>query len=526
MDRDEALRGHEDRFRQLAEHIDAVFWITDIATRQVLYLSPAIERAWGFDRAAFYREPGLWTASVHPDDRARAEAAFVERARWQAFDETYRMVMPARGIRWVRDRGFPIADASGRVYRLGGIAEDITERVEAEAALREARAAERRAHAELKASFDEMEAAKRELERANRAKDEFLAMLGHELRNPLGAIRSAIGVLDARAGDGAARDVIRRQADHLGRLVDDLLDVSRVTRGQVTLRREPLELTGAVARAVSMLGAAGMTRLHHVSVAPATPVWVEADPARIEQIVANLVVNAVKFTPDGGEIRIGVESDRSQARLVVRDTGAGIPAAALPRVFDLFYQVASDPSDRRGGLGIGLTLVRHLAHLHGGAVTAASGGVGAGSVFTVTLPVIAPPAGTPPPREKRPAPAPKRVLVVEDVEDAREMLRMVLTLLGHQVWDAPDGRSALAVLARERVDVAVVDIGLPVANGYELAQAIRGLPDGRRIFLVALTGFGRPEDQRRALEAGFDAHLVKPVDPDRLSAIIERARSG
>jgi PAS domain S-box-containing protein len=521
MDPEKALRENEDRLRQLAEHIDAVFWITDLETRQVLYLSPAIERLWGFDRAAFYRDPGLWAASVHPDDRGRAEAAFVERARQHAFDETYRMVTPARGIRWIRDRGFPIADAGGRIYRLGGIAEDITERVEAETELREARAAERRAHADLKASFDQMEAAKRDLEQANRAKDEFLAMLGHELRNPLGAIRSAIGVLDARAGDGAAREVIRRQADHLARLVDDLLDVSRVTRGQVTLRRQPLELAGAVARAVSMLGATGLTRLHRVSVAPAAPVWVEADPARLEQIVSNLVGNAVKYTPDGGEIRVSVESDRAQARLVVRDTGEGIPASALPRVFDLFYQVRADPSDRRRGLGIGLTLVRHLAQLHGGTVKAASGGIGAGSVFTVTLPRTEPPATTPPPPEKRAAPTTRRVLVVEDGEDAREMLRMVLTLTGHQVWDAADGRAALAILARERMDVAVVDIGLPGLSGYELAEAIRARPDGHRIFLVALTGFGRPADQRRALEAGFDAHLVKPVDPERLGALID-----
>jgi PAS domain S-box-containing protein len=521
MGAEEALREHEDRFRQLAEHIDAVFWITDLATRRVLYLSPTIER-WGFEREAFYRDPLLWTASIHPDDRARVEAALVERARHAAFDETYRMMTPAHGLRWVRDRGFPITDADGQVYRLGGIAEDITERVHAEAALREARAAERRANAELRARYEEMEAAKRELERASRAKDEFLAMLGHELRNPLGAIRSAIGVLDARAGDAGARDVIRRQADHLARIVDDLLDVSRVTRGQVTLRREPLDLADAVTRAVTMLGAAGMTRFHRVSLTAGKPVWVEADPARVDQILSNLVSNAVKYTPDGGEIRISVDQEGRWARLIVRDTGAGIAASALPHVFDLFYQARSDPSDRRGGLGIGLTLVRHVAQLHGGTVTAASGGAGAGSVFTVTLPTIPAPGAAPRSAEKPPAPTARRVLLVEDGEDAREMLRMVLTITGHRVWDAADARAALGVLARERVDVAIVDIGLPGLDGYELAEAIRARPDGGQIFLVALTGFGRPEDHRRALDAGFDAHLVKPVDPERLATLIER----
>jgi two-component system, sensor histidine kinase len=240
--------------------------------------------------------------------------------------------------------------------------------------------------------------------------------------------------------------------------------------------------------------------------------------------VSNLLSNAVKYTPDGGEIRVSVDQDGRWARLIVRDTGAGIPAAALPHVFELFYQARSDPSDRRGGLGIGLTLVRHVAQLHGGTVTAASGGAGAGSVFTVTLPTIPAPGAAPRRAEKPDPPAARRVLLVEDSEDAREMLRMVLTITGHQVWDAADGRAALAVLARERVDVAIVDIGLPGLNGYELAEAIRARPDGRQILLVALTGFGRPEDQRRALDAGFDAHLIKPVDPERLAALIERGR--
>jgi PAS domain S-box-containing protein len=500
------LREGEERFRQLAEHIDAVFWVTDVVTRGVLYLSPAVERLWGFDREAFYRDPQLWAHSVHPDDRPRAERAFRERARHASFDEIYRMITPARGVRWIRDRGFPITDAGGRVYRVGGIAEDITDRVATEA--------------ELSRLFTEAE-------RANRAKDAFLAMLGHELRNPLGAIRSAIGVLDlpdaAPETASAAREVLRRQSDHLARLVDDLLDLSRVTRGQVSLRRRPVNLGAAVEAALATLGTAGLTRAHRVHLA-VEAVWAEVDPTRFEQIVGNLVTNAVKFTPEGGAIEVRVERAERAAQLTVRDTGRGISPEALPQIFDLFFQAQPDHVARRGGLGIGLTLVRHLVELHGGTVAAESAGPDAGTLFTLRLPLIEAPAPAAP---AAPAPSPtraRRILVVEDNPDGREMLTMLLRLSGHDVREAEDGPAALALLAREPVDVALLDIGLPGLSGYELARQIRALPGGTSLRLVALTGFGRPEDQQRVKDAGFDAHMVKPVDPARLSALIDETR--
>jgi signal transduction histidine kinase/CheY-like chemotaxis protein len=371
------------------------------------------------------------------------------------------------------------------------------------------------------------QAARADAETANRAKDEFLAMLGHELRNPLGAIASALGLLNAagRTEQMAerARAVIGRQVQHLSRLVDDLLDVSRVITGKVLLTRRPLDLAGLVTSAVNGWQASGRLDRHAVSI-EASPVWVDADETRMEQVLSNLVGNALKYTPAGGAIRIRAGADGAEAVLEVADTGAGIPAELLDKMFDLFVQGDRTLDRAEGGLGIGLTLVKLLVRMHGGTVAARSEGPGKGAVLTVRLPRIATPAV--------PSPAPpaegerghRRVLIVEDNADAREMLRVGLTLQGHEVHEAADGKTAVERAVELAPEVALIDVGLPGFDGYEVARRIRATEGGRSMFLVAVTGYGQAEDRRRAQDAGFDAHVTKPVLPEQLAELIAGTR--
>ena len=365
--------------------------------------------------------------------------------------------------------------------------------------------------------FGRQEAARAEAEAANRAKDEFLAMLGHELRNPLGAISNAAHLLvmtESRGDDTTrARDIIARQVQHLTRLVDDLLDVSRVVAGKVVLRLQPVELA-ETARRIAALHGGG----RHVIAVDSTPVWVSADPTRLEQILTNLMANAVKYTQPGGEIAVTVGREREGAVVRVRDSGSGIRPELLPRVFDLFVQGDRSLERTGGGLGIGLTLVRHLVQLHGGTVEAGSEGPGRGSTFTVRLPVLAVapvPAGAASAPIAGPA---RRVLVVEDNDDARETLRNLLHLFGHEVHEARDGDTGVEEARRLVPDVALIDIGLPGIDGYEVARRIRA--DVPRAQLVAVTGYGQPDDLERARKAGFDAHLVKPLDPRQLQEVL------
>jgi signal transduction histidine kinase len=369
------------------------------------------------------------------------------------------------------------------------------------------------------------EARREEAQTANEAKDQFLAMLGHELRNPLGAIASAASLLNAPGAGpemmARARGVIDRQIQHLCRLVDDLLDVSRVTSGKIVLDRKPLDLADLVTSTVAMWRSAGRLDRHEVSV-DVSPAWIDGDRTRIEQIVGNVLTNALKYTPAGGAVEVSVCRDRVEAVFRVRDTGIGISRAMLPRIFDLFTQGETGLDRARGGLGIGLTLVRRLIELQGGTVTAESEGDGRGSTFTVRLPAIVPPrveVGSARPAPDAATAVRLRILIVEDSDDAREMLRVVLTLRGHDVIEAKDGPGGVEMAERMRPDLALIDVGLPGFDGYEVARRIRRLGP-KAIRLIALTGYGRPEDRVRAQEAGFDRHLVKPVDPQKLEAAL------
>jgi len=369
-------------------------------------------------------------------------------------------------------------------------------------------------------------AARAEAEAASQAKDQFLAMLGHELRNPLGAITSAVTVLGQTASpehDRRAREVIAHQAEHLSRLVGDLLDVTRGALGKIELVRAPIDMVAAVRRCVATLESGDKLGRHVVTV-EAQPAWVEADAARIEQIVMNLLSNALKFTPPGRGIRITVGIEQGDAVLRVADQGAGISAELLPSVFDLFVQGDRDLDRRLGGLGVGLSLVRRLVELHGGRVEAASDGPGRGSVFTVRLPALAEAPQTPGKRSEPPAGAPRhRILVVEDNADNREMMRILLESAGHQVHDTGDGVSGVEAAVQLAPDTVLVDIGLPGIDGYEVARRIRAkLRD--RCRLIALSGYGQQKDRERAFDAGFDDHLLKPVDPARLLEVLSGPR--
>jgi signal transduction histidine kinase/CheY-like chemotaxis protein len=368
--------------------------------------------------------------------------------------------------------------------------------------------------------------ARADAESATLAKDTFLAMLGHELRNPLAAVITAVHVLNrvVSLDDKAHRiwAVIARQIGQLARLVDDMLDVTRVTTGKIVLHRSRLELGGLVTRSLETLISTGKTDRHHVT-CDRQPTWVDGDAARLEQVVTNLVTNALKYTPPGGTVGVTVGAEHEWAVLHVQDTGMGIAPEMLPRIFDLFIQGDRGPDRSQGGLGIGLTLVKCLVELHGGIVEAASGGPGCGSLFTVRLPSASPRRATDHVPQAPVPSRPRRVLVIEDQPDAREVLRLALQLEGHEVFEAVDGPCGIEAASRHQPDVAVIDIGLPGCDGYEVARQLRRMSDGETIFLVALSGFGQPEDRRRGEEAGFDVYLTKPIDPERLNALLTDA---
>jgi len=466
--------------------------------------NPAAERLFGFTAAEAVGQSILMI--IPPDRRAEEDMVLARVRAGQAVDhfETVRRRKDGSLVE-ISLTVSPVRDTRGRVIGASKIARDVSAR--------------KRVERERVAMFEEAQ-------QANRAKDEFLAMLGHELRNPLGAISSAVRLLGPpeTVSERAilARDVIARQTRHLTRLVDDLLDVARVMTGKVLLERQPLDLGDVVTRHVTSLRATGKMQEHVVNL-ETTPVWVDADVIRIEQIVGNLVSNALKYTPAGGTITIRVRQDEGSAVLTVEDTGVGMPPHLQSRIFDLFVQGERRLDRTQGGLGIGLTLVRRLVELHGGTVEAFSEGPDLGSRFTVRLRAITAPralgdASRPPGWSV----ASRRILVIEDNADARAMLRHLLEIAGHEVHEASDGRQGFEMALSIQPDVALIDLGLPGLDGYEIARRLRAADERRNILLVAVTGYGSPEDRERSLMAGFDVHLVKPVDPDLLAGVLAR----
>jgi PAS domain S-box-containing protein len=366
----------------------------------------------------------------------------------------------------------------------------------------------------------------KDLESEQRHRDEFLAMLAHELRNPLAAISTGLDVLErAEPSDRAhVTDIIARQSRHLARLLNDLLQVSRVRFGQVTLHRRLVDLGELARQSLDALQARAPAE--HATVvlrAGPQPIRVMGDPDRLEQVIDNLLDNALKYTPSGGAIEVSVTAEGNEAVLRVRDSGIGISPDFLPRVFDVFSRSGSPTSQSRPGLGLGLSVVRDLIANHGGSVGVSSPGVGQGSEFVVRLPLGSDEAASVVAEPPRPTAA-TSILVVEDNEDAREALRMALELSGQRVRTAEDGAHAVEEARQHPPDTAVIDVGLPDMDGYQVARAVRALPGGDRVHLIALTGYGQPADRERALRAGFDSWLVKPIDPSVLLGVIAKGR--
>jgi signal transduction histidine kinase len=450
-----------------------------------------------------------WVQHIFIDDRTRVEQALrrVFAAAKERETLEYRVSPPGSGTRWLSSRVFVLYDADRLPQQMIGVSVDVTEEKQAQR--------ERAALTELE------RAARLQAEAANQAKDEFLAMLGHELRNPLSAIASAVEVLNRVDGDSEtavnARTIAARQTRHLAHVMDDLLDVGRVISGKVLLSRRAVDLSVLAQRLVAALEVTGETQ-RHVLELELKPVWIDADATRIEQVLSNLVTNALKYTPAGGRIVVRVGAQASDAVLEVMDNGPGIPPTLLPRVFDLFVQGERTLDRRTGGLGIGLTLARRLVELHGGTIDAASSP--RGSTFTVRLPSIEAPL--PSAMDARAVQSQRRsVVIVEDNEDALDSLKAMLELDGHMVVAARDGVSGLRTVLDLRPDVAVVDVGLPGMTGLELAKRSRGA--GFAGMMIAVSGYGRESDVRQARESGFDAHLVKPINVTDLQRLIAEA---
>jgi PAS domain S-box-containing protein len=449
-----------------------------------------------------------WAARVHPDDLAGVEAAMQHaRAERTSYGIDFRVVWPDGSIHWVEARGQFLGTDADQPARMIAAMVDLTERKRVEAALHE----------------------------VNRQKDEFLAMLGHELRNPLAPIRNATYLL-RHSGSVEPRlerfcDMIDRQATHMVRLVDDLLDASRVTSGKIRLQTERVNLSTMVQQAAEtvrpLIERKGQTLTLDLS---PELIEVEADAARLVQVIANLLDNAAKFTPEHGRISLGTERAGPSATIRIRDTGVGIAPELLPRIFELFVQGTVSLDRAEGGLGIGLPLVHRLVAMHGGHVTAHSAGPGQGSEFVVTWPGLPPlrsavpgaPHARPPTFSER-----LRILVVEDNVEVAESLVLVLDLKGHEVRTAYTGFAALTLAPVFAPHVAFIDLGLPGLDGYEVARRLRQQSACQSTLLVALSGYGRPEDKQRAREAGFHHHLTKPVDPSTIEALLaDRAGSG
>jgi len=665
----------EERFRQLAEHIHDVFWMLDPLRPAMLYVSPAYETIWGRSRQSLYENPRSFLDAVHPEDRPMVAASFEQQRLGVATTDEYRILQPDGTLRWVWDRAFPIRDSSGKIYRIAGIIEDITERkqseraarfladassmlaalvdyestlqkvaglavpgfadwcavdlVEADNSLRRlavvhvdpakvhlaaeldqkypadpnsahgvyrvlrtgapqileeisdevlAEVARDEAHLHLLRelglksficvplqtrnktlgvlSFVYAESGRRygagdlslagelahraaiaienarlyaDLREADRRKDEFLAMLAHELRNPLAPIRTGLDVLALKPDQEVQSETIelmQQQVGHLVRLVDDLLDVSRIIRGKIELRREPVELATVIKQSVVAIRSSVEERKQEIVVSlPSQPIWLDADPVRLVQVIENLLNNASKYTDHGGRITISGELEEGKTLIRVSDNGIGIEPDLLSKVFELFTQSTRTLDRSQGGLGIGLTLVRSLVEMHGGEVAAFSDGPGKGSRFEVRLPTATSRTTVGPQPAEYPMSEGRKVLVVDDNVGAAKMLSLLVKRLGpHEVEMAHDGPSALEVAGRFLPEIILLDIGLPRMDGLAVAWTLREDDKFDKTLLVALTGYGQDEDRRKSKEAGFDEHLVKPIDIETLKQMLQHPK--
>ncbi|MGE4239836.1 PAS domain-containing protein [Ramlibacter sp.] len=502
---EQALRESEARFRTIADALPQMVWSTLPDGFHDYY-----NRQW-YDYTGV--PPGTtdgegWNDMFHPDDQQHAWDEWRHSlATGDTYEIEYRLRHRSGEYRWVLGRALPVRDAEGRIVRWMGTCTDV----------------------------HEQKMVREELLANNRRKDEFLAMLAHELRNPLAPISTAAHLLKAAPSDAKyverSADIIARQVLHMTELVDDLLDVSRVTRGLVELERIPVDLKAVIGNAIEQVRPLIDARGHRLATQIASgDVYVLGDATRLVQVISNLLNNAAKYTPPSGTLTLALSAPEGAEFVEVRiaDNGTGIDAQLLPHIFDLFTQGERTPDRQQGGLGLGLSLVRSLVELHGGRVAAESEGRGEGSAFTVTLPRL--PAQAPVPAAAATAsgaaaaPGALRLMVVDDNRDGAETLGVLLETLGHEVRVAHDAVQALALAESFAADVFILDIGLPGMNGYELARALREQRRSRDAMYIALTGYGGTKDRQRAGEAGFDHHLVKPADLAELARLLDLAK--
>ncbi len=626
----QAQRESEERFRQLADHINDVFWIYEFETARVAYVSPAYAAIWGRSCRSLYERPMSYLEALSPADRERAMLAHRSRESGKATAEEYMIMRPDGTTRWIWDRGFPIADESGRVVRVAGIAEDITERKRVEEAFREGeerfrtladatpvliwgsgtdklcnyfnkrwfdftgRSADEemgvgwtqgvhpddrdRCLQTYHRAFDarqpftmeyrlkrhdgdfrwvidtgvprftpdgtfygyigscidinDRKRVEEELRQSDRRKEEFLAVLSHELRNPLAPIQTAVDLLEhngtINAGSQRQLAMIKRQVGNLKRLVDDLLDISRISRGKIELRKEIVELAAVVGQAVEAVQPLfdDHEQELHVSI-PDQPILVEADVTRLEQILLNLLINTSRYTPRGGRIWLDVEPLENEVFIRVRDTGIGIEPDLLPKVFDLFSQGERSAGRSREGGGIGLSLARNLVELHGGTITAHSQGAHRGSEFVVKFPIAA--RASAESEQTRQVSQPdssevlprRRILIVDDNVQAADGLGILLSeFLGQEVRVVYSGEAALDLAGSFRPQVILLDLEMPGMDGYAVASRLREQSEFSDAVIVAVTGWGYEEYRRRSREIGFDLHLVKPVTVREVKAML------
>ena len=496
---EEALRRTNESLSLAQRAASAGVWDWDVASA-VVYVSPEYRELYGLapDIPLTY---DLWLNHlVHPEDRKRVDEYGREFFNSESeYRIEFRILHPTRGERWVIGIGTLIRNPAGQPARFSGINLDITERKKAEAAVRE----------------------------ANRHKDEFLAMLGHELRNPLGIITTALELMRYRDVTDTAhelRDMIDGQVQHMRRLIDDLLDVTRITTGKIHLEKERCELSGIISKTLAAyhesLKVSGLSLEVRL---PDEPFFFTGDRTRIEQVIGNLLHNATKFTESGGKVTVELRasSDRKSAILTLRDTGIGIDAATLPRIFETFTQADRAVDRSRGGLGLGLALVKGLVELHGGEVKAESEGIGKGATFTLRLPLDAP-SISPVSQEHGDLPRirPFRMVIIEDNFIAARSTQMLLNELGHKSEIAHNGIQGIAIVEQFRPEVVLCDLGLPGIDGYEVARRLRHRSDLSEVHLISTSGYGQEEDKQRAIQAGFDAHLVKPIDFRELQRLL------
>jgi PAS domain S-box-containing protein len=494
---EQALRQSEERFRELANNIDQIVWTAD-ATGQPTWCN---DRWYEFSGTTFEEMVNDgWSSLIHPDHTDRIRDRYSQCVTTgETWEETFPVRSKTGEYRWFLSRAIPIKTADGIVLRWFGSNTDIT------------------SHRELQDA----------LTSADRRKDEFLAMLAHELRNPVAPILNVSQILSRHGSETkdlpAMASIINRQAKHLARLLDDLLDVARITRGRIELRRAVVPIDDCIAHAMETVDPLVRSSQHILEI-ERSPVdlRVDVDKDRLTQCITNLLNNAIKYSPDGSRITLRTSQQNGMAVIDVRDSGRGIRSDVLPHIFDLFAQGPSTLDRRNGGLGIGLSVCKRLIEMHGGVVTAHSDGEGRGSTFTLTLPIAAAPSPTVAGPAHTPGARKKRVLIVDDNEDAAETVAVLVEMSGHETKVVYRGEGALTGWKAFNPDVVILDIGLPDLSGYEVVGRLR--QEGFGGLAIALSGYGQPEDKRRALASGFDLHFVKPVDHDALEKVIALAQ--